>query len=144
VVSLDDARRQSIDRMRVTSFLITVFALIGIVISLVGVTGVVNAAVSTRMRELGLQMALGATRGRIIRAVLGQAVRLAAVGLAIGLGFSLVLGRALEAVLYEVPPHDFSTLAVVALVLLGVTVSTCLLPAYRAARIDPTVALRMG
>jgi ABC-type antimicrobial peptide transport system permease subunit len=129
---------------RVMAMLIALFAIIAVAISLAGVGGVVNASVNARVRDLGVQLALGATRVRVLRSVLGQAVGLAIPGIGLGLALALILGRALQALLFEVQPHDATTLAAVAAALLVVTLGACLVPARRAALVDPNVAIRVG
>ncbi len=135
---------QSMAPARVMALLIALFATIAVTISLAGVAGVVNASVNARVRELGVRMALGATRGRVWRSVLGQAMRLAVPGLALGLVLALVLTRALRGLLFGVQPHDAATLAAVAVALVVVTLAACLVPARRAALVDPNVAIHVG
>ena len=142
VQTLEGVREQSVAPARLTAILIALFAVIGVVVSTVGVTGVVSASVTARTREFGLQMALGATRARLLRAVLGDGLELALWGLAIGAVLALLLSQALGAVLFEVPPRDIPTFLAVTALLLTVTLGACLVPARRAALVDPSVALR--
>ena len=135
-------RERSVAPARLTAILIALFAVIGVLVSAVGVTGVVSASVNARTRECGLQMALGATRARLLRTVLGDGLELALWGLAIGAVLALLLSQALGAVLFEVPPHDIPTFLAVTALLLTVTLGACLVPARRAALVDPSVALR--
>lgn len=144
LLTLDQARAMSMAPARVMALLIALFATIAVTISLAGVAGVVNASVNARVRELGVQMALGATRGRVLRSVLGQAMRLAAPGLALGLVLAFVLARALRGLLFGIQPHDAATFAMVAVALVLVTLAACLVPARRAALVDPNVAIRVG
>lgn len=144
LLTLDAARSKSMAPARVMAMLIALFAIIAVAISLAGVGGVVNASVNARVRDLGVQLALGATRVRVLRSVLGQAVGLAIPGIGLGLALALILGRALQALLFEVQPHDATTLAAVAAALLVVTLGACLVPARRAALVDPNVAIRVG
>lgn len=144
LLTLEEARTRSMAPARVMALLIALFATIAVVIALAGVAGVVNASVNARVRELGVQMALGASRGRVLRSVLAQAVRLALPGLALGLALALMLARTLQSLLFEVRPTDAATLAAVAFSLVAVTVTACLVPACRAARVDPNVAIRVG
>ena len=142
VQTLEGVREQSVAPARLTAILIALFAVIGVVVSTVGVTGVVSASVTARTREFGLQMALGATRARLLRAVLGDGLELALWGLAIGAVLALLLSQAPGAVLFEVPPRDIPTFLAVTALLLTVTLGACLVPARRAALVDPSVALR--
>ena len=99
-------------------------------------------AVSRRRREIGLRMALGATGGRVLRGILGQGLRLILAGLGIGLIGALALTRLMAGFLYEVSSVDPFTWVCVSLLLTGLALLACYLPARRAARIDPMEALR--
>jgi putative ABC transport system permease protein len=118
------------------------FAAVALFLSCVGVYGVLSYAVSRRIREIGVRMALGASRGDVTTLILGQAGRLAVAGVVAGLALAVALGRSLTAILYGVTPGDPLTLAGVAAVLLAVVFLAASLPARRAARVDPTEALR--
>jgi ABC-type antimicrobial peptide transport system permease subunit len=98
--------------------------------------------VTQRRREIGLRMALGAKRGEIVRLVLAGGLRLAALGLAIGLGGALALSRAIESLLFGVEPWDAAVFAAAAGLLMLVSVAAAAMPARRAARLDPMEALR--
>ncbi len=143
-ITLDGARDAAVAPVRVTALLIAAFALIGVTISFIGVAGVVASSVQARTSEIGLQMALGATRERLLCTVLGDGVKLAAAGLALGLVPAALLARALSSLLFEVTPGDPAIYLTVALFLIAATLAACLLPARRAARIDPSAALRVG
>ena len=140
--TFEDTREQSLVPMRLTALLVSVFAVIALAISAVGVGGVVGASVAMRVRAFGLQMALGATRGRLLRSVLSEGAALGASGLLLGFGFAVPLSSGLGSLLFEVDAHDVLTFAVVAGLLLAVTLGACVAPARRAARVDPNVALR--
>jgi ABC-type antimicrobial peptide transport system permease subunit len=99
-------------------------------------------SVEQRTREIGIRAALGANRGSILSLVLRQALRLALVGIAAGVAASFALTRLLSAQLFKVKPLDPLTFAAVPLILLGVALAAACLPARRAARVDPLVALR--
>ena len=99
-------------------------------------------AVSQRTRELGVRMALGARPADVFRLIVGRGVALAVLGIALGLGASLALARTVADLLFEVPPHDTATFAAAAIVLLASAIMATWLPARRAARVDPLVALR--
>jgi putative ABC transport system permease protein len=106
------------------------------------VYGLINYSVSQRKQEIGVRMALGAARGEIYRLVLGDAVRLSARGVAIGLIAAVPAARLLRSQLYGVSPSDPLTYAGIVVLLMGVAVVATLLPARRAARVDPMIALR--
>ena len=108
----------------------------------IGVYGVVAFTATRRVREFGIRMALGAGRAEVLRLVLGEGTRLAAAGVAAGLGGAVLLGGALQGLVYGVGPRDPATLVVSGLVLLTVAVLASYLPARRAASVDPAVTLR--
>jgi ABC-type antimicrobial peptide transport system permease subunit len=122
--------------------LLTVFAAVALALAAVGIFGVISYTVAQRTREIGVRMALGASGGTVLGLMLGRAMRLVALGLALGLALALAVNRSVEGMLYGVDPADPLTLAAVALVLGAVALLACWLPARRATRIDPMVALR--
>jgi putative ABC transport system permease protein len=142
VSKLETAIGNTIARPRAISILLGVFALVALVLAAVGVYGVMAYSVRQRTQEIGVRMALGATAPAVFRMVLGQALRLVATGVAVGLAAAAALTRLLERLLFEVEPLDPWTFAVTALVLLAVaTVASCI-PARRSMRLAPIDALR--
>lgn len=129
---------------RMVSTLLTGLGAVALLLAAMGIYGVMAYVVSQRTHELGIRMALGASAGRVTRLVLGEGLRLTLIGLALGLGVALLLGRSLAGFLHGISPFDPLTLAAVALILALVSLVSCLLPAWRAARVDPMVALRDG
>lgn len=127
---------------RFTLLLLTVFASLALLLTLVGLYGVLAYAVSRRRREIGVRMALGAQRGNITRLVLREGLLLAGIGLALGWIGTLAVTRVLRSLLYGVTPTDPLTFAAITLLLAAVALLACLIPARRAARTDPMVALR--
>jgi putative ABC transport system permease protein len=123
-------------------FCLAVFAAVGLVLACLGVYGATAYAVSRRTHEIGIRMALGARSSDVLRAILRQGLRLTLIGLAIGLAGALAATRVIRSLLYDVSATDPLTFACVALLLARVTLLACYLPARRAARIDPMVALR--
>jgi putative ABC transport system permease protein len=103
---------------------------------------VISYGVAQRAHEIGIRMALGAKRGEVLQLVVGEAMRPALLGAVLGLGAALVLTRLLAGLLFSVKPSDPVTLALVFLVLLVVALLACYLPARRASRVDPVIALR--
>ena len=127
---------------RSTSALFAVFAALALLLGSVGIYGVVSYSVAQRTREIGIRMALGARRQQVLMLVVGQGVRLALLGVAIGIVGGLMLTRLMSELLYGVHATDPVTYAAVALLLLLVALAACFIPARRAMRVDPMVALR--
>ena len=127
---------------RFAMLLIGVFALMALIISAIGVFGVVNFLVTQRSRELGIRIALGAERRQVMGGVIGEGVKLAAAGAVAGVAGALALGRVIASLLAGVSPSDPMTLLLVPLVLIAVALLAAFLPARRAARTDPMVVLR--
>ncbi|HVT59745.1 MAG TPA: ABC transporter permease [Thermoanaerobaculia bacterium] len=140
--SMEQVVAISIWRQRFFTILFVAFAALALLLAAVGLYGVMSYAVSRRRRELGLRVALGARAGDLRRLVVGQAVRLTLLGLALGGAGALALTRLLSSQLYEVKPTDPSTYEAMAALLVVVTVLASALPASQAARSDPILALR--
>jgi ABC-type antimicrobial peptide transport system permease subunit len=128
------------ERFRTT--LVGLFAALAILLAAVGISGVMGYSVSRRTQEIGLRMALGATPREVLREVVREGLRLSLIGGVFGIAAALALSRFLRSLLYGVGPADAVTYAGVALLLAVVSLLACALPALRAARVDPTVALR--
>jgi len=122
--------------------LFVAFAAVALLLASIGIYGVMAFTVAQREHELGLRMALGASRGRIVRLVLKEATLLAVAGLAIGLVAAFFVGRAMQNMLYGVGKLDFGAVAAVALVLFAASLLASWLPARRAAAVEPMKALR--
>jgi putative ABC transport system permease protein len=142
VRTLEDVIGRTIARPRAISLLLGVFAIVALVLAAVGVYGVMAYSVRERTQEIGVRMALGATAASVLRLVLGEALRLVSIGVAVGLVAAAVLTRLLERLLYEVEPLDPWTFAVTALVLLAVATVASYLPARRGMQMAPIDALR--
>ena len=127
---------------RVNATLIGTFAGVALLIAAIGVYGVLAYSVNQRTREIGLRMALGAQQGGVLRWIVGQGMIVAFAGIAIGLVGALALSRLLASLLFGVQPRDPVTFGAVAAVLCAVAFTACLVPAVRASRVDPIVALR--
>jgi putative ABC transport system permease protein len=143
VRALEQLVRGSLDRPRVIMTLLLAFACVGLALGAIGIYGVVAYAVSQRTREIGVRMALGATEQRVLRLVLSDGARLAALGVVIGLALAVVATRALRGLVYGVSTLDPVTYLAVAALLVTVAIVATLVPARRAARIPPATALRM-
>jgi putative ABC transport system permease protein len=133
---------ESVARQRFAALLLGVFACIALLLAAIGIYGVVAYAVSQRTREFGVRMALGAQHKDVLWLVASHGARLAGLGLALGLTGTLALAGILRGFLFGVSPHDFPTLAGMATFLAAVIFLACYVPARRAMRVDPTVALR--
>jgi ABC-type antimicrobial peptide transport system permease subunit len=127
---------------RFTAWLLAVFAALALTLASIGLYGVVAYSVALRTSELGIRLALGATPGGVALSVLRNACALAAGGVVIGSVTGLLLGRLVAGMLYGTAPTDVATYATVASVLVGVSAIASLVPARRASRVDPLVALR--
>jgi len=134
--------QNAVARQRLSAVILGVFAIVAIVLAAVGLYGVVAHSVTERTREIGVRMALGAERGQVQRLFVVHGVITAIAGTIAGLAGAAILSRWLETMLFGVKPADPSTLAAVALLLLIVSAAACYIPARRAARVDPLVALR--
>ena len=122
--------------------LLGAFALLALLLASLGIYGVLSHAVAQRTNEIGVRMALGATSGQILRTFSRRGLILTLVGLAIGLGVAAIAARSMTALLYGVRPDYAATAAVVCVILLVVSALACFVPARRASRVDPVVALR--
>jgi len=120
---------------------VSVFAISALLLGVIGLYGIVSYSVSQRTREIGIRMALGAQRGNVLGLVLSGGARLAAIGIAVGIGAAVLAGYSLRSVLFGVQPWDLATLAIVACILAAVCVVASYVPAQRASRIDPMRAL---
>ena len=129
-------------RQRLGGSLLGVFGGLALLLAAVGLYGVLAYSVTQRSREVGIRIALGADRTAVLRLILGQGMRLAAVGLAIGLAASLAVTRLMTALLFAVSPTDVPTFVIVSVLLAAVAFAASFIPAWRAARIDPIVAMR--
>ena len=142
VMTLDNLFADSVSPRRFSTFLLGVFAGLALLLAAMGIYGVMSYVVSLRTNEIGLRMALGAQPGDIWRLVIGRGARLAFAGVAFGLAGALALTKLISSLLYGVPPTDPITFATVAVLLVSVALLACYVPARRAMRVDPMVALR--
>jgi putative ABC transport system permease protein len=142
VKTMNDVFASSIARRRSSTLLVSAFALVALLLALVGIYGVTAYHVSQRTHEIGVRMALGAQRRDVIKLILGQSLRLTLGGLAVGLVSALALTRVMSGLLYDVKPNDPLTFAAGALLLAAVATLACYIPARRATKVDPLIALR--
>jgi putative ABC transport system permease protein len=134
--------RDSVASRRFTMFLAGTFALLALILALVGLYAVVAHSVTERTREMGVRMALGATPSSLLRLVIGEALRVVAVGVVLGLGSAAVVARFMNALLFGVSANDPGTFIGVTILLFVFASIGCLVPARRAMHVDPMTALR--
>ncbi len=142
ILTLAEVRRGALTSPRVTATLIGAFAVLALVITATGIAGVIGFSIAQRTPEIGLRMALGADTKRVLTMILRQGLVLVVFGIVLGVAGSLMLGRLVGNLLFEITPTDVLTYVTVGLILLGVATTATLQPARRATRIDPIVALR--
>jgi putative ABC transport system permease protein len=139
---LDEVVSESVAQQRFSMLLIAMFGMVALVLSAVGLYGVVAYSVSLRTREIGLRMAIGAMPGDVLKMVVGDGMKLAAMGVVIGTVAAFVLSRFVASMLFEVEVSDPVSYSGTALVLLLVAALACYIPARRAMRVDPMVTLQ--
>ena len=142
VQAMPDVIEASVAQPRFRAFLLGLFAAMALILAATGIFGVISYSVSCRTNEIGIRVALGASRATILRMVLREGVVLTAAGLAVGVPAALAASRLVEQMLFEVSAHDPATLAMVAGALAAVALVAGYVPARRALRVDPLVALR--
>jgi len=142
VATLEQVLSESVTPQRLNVLLLGILALLALALATVGIDGVLAFSVTQRKNEIGIRMALGADRGDVLRLVVGQGLRLTAAGVIGGLAGAWALTRFLTSFLFGVRPTDFATYGVVSLVLASVSVLASYIPARRATKVDPIVALR--
>ena len=142
VSTMSGSLARSLAPQRSYAVVLVVFASLALSLATIGIYGVISYAVAQRTHEIGIRAALGATRRDILRLVVGHGLRLLACGLCLGLLAAFVLTRLLTTMLFGVSPTDLRTYAALSILLTAVTLVACYLPARRAARVDPAVALR--
>jgi putative ABC transport system permease protein len=142
VTTVDDLVSTSMGQRRLSTILLGVFAGLALLLASLGIYGVMSFAVAQRTRELGVRVALGATRENVLGLVLRQGAWLTGMGALAGLAGAFALTRLIASQLYAVKPTDPATFALVTVLLLGVALVAVLVPAMRAMRVDPMVALR--
>jgi putative ABC transport system permease protein len=132
----------SLGQRRFSMLLLGLFATIALLLAAVGLYGVIGYSVSQRTQEIGVRLAVGASRGRVLGMIIGQGLRLVGAGTVIGLAGALILARLVSTLLFEVTPFDPPSYAGTVLTLISVAILACWFPARRALRVDPIAALR--
>jgi putative ABC transport system permease protein len=144
IETLEEIKSQSIAPARLRTALLAVFAGVALLLAAVGIYGVVSYSVSQRAREMAIRLALGAAPGDLLKLVIGKTMLIVLVGLCLGAGAALALTRVLASLLYDTSPTDRAPWVVAGALLAGVALMACYLPARRATKVDPMVALRNG
>jgi putative ABC transport system permease protein len=141
-MTLEQGLAEYLHPRRVTMLLLGVFAALALVLASIGIYGVISYSVTQRTHELGVRVALGALEGDIMKSVLGQGIVLIIAGILVGLAGTLGLTRFIRSLLYGVEATDVTTFVGISLLLSLVATTACYLPARRATKVDPMVALR--
>jgi putative ABC transport system permease protein len=142
VATMEQVLADSVATRRFNMLLISIFAALALALAAIGIYGVISYTVSQRTHEIGIRVALGAQGSHVLKLVVGQGMILALAGVGVGLGAAAGLTRLMSSLLFGVNPIDGVTFAVVSVVLTGVALAACIVPARRAAKVDPMVALR--
>ncbi len=140
--ALSERLSATLDQRRLSMLLLAIFSVGALVLAVLGIYSTLAYSVAQRTREIGVRMALGAPAGGVVRLVVGQGMRLALLGAALGIAGALLLGRVIGGMLFGVGAQDPGTFAAVVAVLLGAALVACWVPARRASRVDPLIALR--
>jgi putative ABC transport system permease protein len=140
--TMEQVLAESIWKPRFHTTLLGIFAGVALILAAVGIYGVMSYSVTQRTHELGIRMALGARPRDVIRLVVGQGLLLAFIGIAIGLGAAIVITRVMKSFLFEVSATDPVTFAVISLLLMATALLANYIPARRATKVDPMIALR--
>jgi len=139
---MEDVVAEATSAPRLTLSLLGLFAVVALGLAAIGLYGVMAYGVSQRTNELGIRLALGASFADVVALVLREGMRVVVVGLAVGLAAIVALGRLIQAMLYHTSPHDPIALGATAALLAVVALVSCFIPARRATKVDPMVALR--
>lgn len=142
VLTIGAIKEESVAPRRLNAVLVSSFGILAVIIAAVGIAGVLAFSVSARTNEIGIRMSLGADAGRVQRMILREGGVLLAAGIAVGVAGAVIASRLMRGLLFGVQPHDPVTLLAVGVAMVAVGVAACWLPALRAARIEPVVAMR--
>lgn len=144
VLTVSQIKEESVAPRRLNAVLVSAFGVLAVIIAAVGIAGVLAFSVSARTNEIGIRMSLGADAGRVQRMILMEGGVLLATGITLGVAGAVIVSRLIRGLLFGVAPHDPITLAAVGVAMVSVGIAACWIPAARAARIEPVVAMRGG
>jgi putative ABC transport system permease protein len=142
IKTLDTISEAGLARQRFTLLMVSLFAGIALTLAAIGIYGVMSYLAAQRTHEMGIRLALGARQGTVMKLMLGQGMVLAGTGVAVGLAASFALTRLMASLLYGVSTTDPPTFLLIGVLLAGVALVACYIPARRASTVDPMVALR--
>jgi putative ABC transport system permease protein len=142
VRTMNEIRSESVATERLNLTLLSLFAGIALVLAIVGIYGVMSYSVTQRTHEIGIRMAIGARPRDVFKMILGQGMKLALIGVVVGLGIAFALTRLMETMLFGVEPTDKLTFAAISIMLITVALLACYLPGRRATKVEPTISLR--
>jgi putative ABC transport system permease protein len=142
IQTMEQIIKESVAGRRFNMMLFAIFAAVALLLAAVGIYGVMAYSVTQRTHEIGIRMALGANHKDVLRLIVGQGMTMALIGIGIGLAVAMALTRVMASLLYEVSATDPATFAAISLMLVAVALAACYIPARRAMKVDPMVALR--
>ncbi len=142
IKSMEQLLSESLARRRFAMLSLGLFAVVAMLLAVVGIYGVMSYAVAQRTREIGIRMAMGAQTGDVLKMIVAQGMSLAGIGVGLGLAGAVAVTRVMASLLFGVSATDPVTFAVIALLLAGVALVACYVPARRATKVDPMIALR--
>ncbi len=142
VRTMETILKQNVSRQKFNTVLLGIFAAVALALAAIGIYGLMSYSVEQQRQEVGIRMALGADRGNVLKLILGQGMTPAVIGVLVGVGIGYALTRLMSSLLFGVKANDPVTFASVAVVLTVVALLAALIPAQRATRVDPAVALR--
>jgi putative ABC transport system permease protein len=142
ITTLEDQLSDQLAPRRFQTSLLGVFSLLALMLAAIGIYGLMHYSVARRTHDIGVRIALGASRGDVLRMILNEGSQLAIAGIVLGLAGAAAVTRVLQNLLFGVQPHDPLTFAAVTILLMSIALLACYIPARRAMQVDPMVALR--